>query len=247
LLFQKSVRYQSTFKTTTNSEGVLVYDSVSADHDNQDISPVLEENIGSNTLISTVLQKHVLSDSSKGNWVISTRDMTRVNAVVDYMLNAASTTDKDKLYTAKPLLKAHSNESEAIQFGKEFIREKSLWENEIVEASRSISVSTKKKLLLEELKIRNKEVVYREKTLTLSAVDRRISILKSNVSGCSIDKDGDGGGDSPKKHSMGDTADFNSDDQSSKKIRSNVTDFSDSNTSSSSSANPSSSSTQKKV
>jgi hypothetical protein len=98
LLFQKSVRYQSTFKTTTNSEGVLVYDSVSADHDNQDISPVLEENIGSNTLISTVLQKHVLSDSSKGNWVISTRDMTRVNAVVDYMLNAASTTDKDKLY-----------------------------------------------------------------------------------------------------------------------------------------------------
>jgi hypothetical protein len=85
--------------------------------------------------------------------------------------------------------------------------------------------------------------VYREKFATLGAVDRKISILKSNISG-SI-QDGDGVGDSPKKHSMEDTADVNSDNQSSKKIRSNVTDVSESNTSSSSSANPSSSSTQK--
>jgi hypothetical protein len=74
-------------------------------------------------------------------------------------------------------------------------------------------------------------------------VDRRISILKSNISG-SI-QDGDGGGDSPKKHSMDYTADANIDNQSRKKIRSNFTDVSESNTSSSSSANPSSSSTQK--
>jgi len=63
------------------------------------------------------------------------------------------------------------------------------------------------------------------------------------VSG-SIDKNGDGGGDSPKKHSMKDTADIYSEDHSSKKIRSNVTDVSDPNTFSSSSANAALSSTQ---
>jgi len=53
--------------------------------------------------------------------------------------------------------------------------------------------------------------VFRGKLATLSAVERRISILKSKGSG-SFDKNGDGGGDSPKKHSMEDTADINSDD-----------------------------------
>jgi hypothetical protein len=70
------------------------------------------------------LQKHVLSDTSRGNWVIENRDMTRVETVVEYVLQAASITEKEWLYTAKPLLKAHSNENEAIQFGKDFTREK---------------------------------------------------------------------------------------------------------------------------
>jgi hypothetical protein len=113
----------------TNFKGVLVYDSARADHDNQDIYPVLEENIDSKTLISIVLQKHVLSDTSKGNWVIENRDMTRLESVAEYMLRAASIAEKEWLYAAKPLLKAHSNENEAIQFSKDFTREKSLRKN----------------------------------------------------------------------------------------------------------------------
>jgi hypothetical protein len=155
------------------------------------------------------------------------------------MLNAASTIDKNKLYTKKPLLKAHSNEDEAKKYGDDYIREKSLWENKIVEASRSIENSAIKKLLLEEKETRDKDGSYRHKLSTLSAVDRRISKRKPKMSD-GIDKHGDMDDDSTHKHSMEDTADVNSDDQSIKKIR--VSDVSDSNNFSSSSSTSSSSS-----
>lgn len=161
------------------------------------------------------------------------------------MLDAASKIDKEKLYTTKPLLKEHSNEDEAIQYGDVYRREKSLWENAIVEATRSIQNSTTKKLLLEELEIRDKGIIYRNKVPTLSAVDRRISAL-SQISKIKpkmtdgIDKYCNMDGNSTQKHSMEDTADVYSDDQSIKKIR--VTDDSESIDFSSSSSSSSSSS-----
>jgi hypothetical protein len=171
--------------------------------------------------------------------------MTSVNIVVDYMLNAASTIDKKKLYTKRPLLKEHSNEDEAIQYGNDYTREKSLWENAIVEATRSIEISTTKKLLLEELASRDKDIIHRNKLPTLSAVDRRLSSL-SKISKIEpkmtdgIDKYGNMDGTITNKHSMEDTADVTSDDQSIKKIRvtddSDSIDFSSSSSSSSSSA-----------